>query len=81
MSNGSTLTYMHINNLSIPLFPAHNRSDDNKLVISNEIPYASLIFGSRVATIGGEVEFEGGTALDEEEEKDYHRGERPPAHR
>lgn len=75
---------MHINNLPIPLLPAHMRSNDHKLVLRDIISYTSLVFRGRVTAIRREVEFQRGRELDEgeEEEKDcHHRGERPPASR
>lgn len=60
---------MHINNLPIPLLPAHKRSNNHKLIISNEIPYTSLMFRGRVSSIRREVEFQRGAELDEEEDE------------
>jgi ADP-ribosylglycohydrolase len=54
-----TPTYMHVNDLAIPPFTAHDRSHNHKLAIRGEISYASLI--SRAVTgDSGEIEFQGG---------------------
>lgn len=47
---------MHINKLSIPFGPRHNRRDNNELPIGHEIANASLT----LRRCSGQIEFERG---------------------
>jgi hypothetical protein len=65
---------MHINNLPIPLLPAHNRRNNHKLIISHIIPYTPLMFRGRIATERREVEFQRGAELNAQEEEEEDDG-------
>lgn len=37
---------MHIHHLPIPLFPIHNRRDNNQLIPQDEVPYTPFVLAA-----------------------------------
>lgn len=60
---------MHIHHLPIPLRPTHNRRDQYQSIAGDEIPNTSLV-PLAVASVGLEVELEGGGEGGEEGEEE-----------
>ena len=65
MFPGMANTYVHVNLLAIALLAAHNGSNDDQLILRDEVADASLV----LAVAGGEVEFQGCGELGHEEEE------------
>ena len=61
---------MQIQRLPIPPKPAHNRRNNNKLILLHKIPYTPLMLRRIMGCVGVDIEFKGRGEGREDEEQE-----------